>query len=123
MNLKADYKGLVEGAVIEAKTVHGKGYDPAPSSCLYFIVLASRGVCTVLVQRGTLKKGSFLVAGEAWCRVRALYDEFGKPVTEAPPSTPVEVTGWKEDLPSAGDEILEVDSEVSWLIVLPVTCM
>lgn len=65
------------------------------------------------MQRGTLKKGCYLVAGEVWCRVRALYDEFGKMVSEAPPSMPVEVTGWREDLPSAGDEVLEVETEVS----------
>lgn len=57
-----------------------------------------------------MRKGAFLVAGTAWAKVRAMFDEHGRPVKEAPPSTPVEIVGWK-DLPGAGDEILEVESE------------
>ena len=41
-----------------------------------------------------------------------MFSDQGKPVPEAPPSTPVEIMGWKE-LPTAGDEILQVESEVS----------
>ena len=52
-----------------------------------------------------------LVAGLAWAKVRAMFNEQGQPIQQAPPSTPVEVLGWRE-LPSAGDEIIEVDSEV-----------
>jgi translation initiation factor IF-2 len=43
-----------------------------------------------------------------------MFDDQGKPIQQAPPSTPVEIVGWK-DLPSAGDEIFEVETEVmSW---------
>ena len=66
---------------------------------------------TAIVQRGTLQKGALLVAGLAWAKVRAMFNEQGQPIQQAPPSTPVEVLGWRE-LPSAGDEIIEVDSEV-----------
>lgn len=52
-----------------------------------------------------------LVAGKSWAKVRFLFDENGRAVTEARPSTAVEVVGWK-DLPSAGELILEVESEV-----------
>lgn len=52
-----------------------------------------------------------LVAGKSWAKVRFLFDENGRTVTEAGPSTAVEVVGWKE-LPSAGELILEVESEV-----------
>lgn len=60
--------------------------------------------------RGTLKRGAILVAGNAWAKVRAMFDHAGIPIERAVPGTPVEVLGWRE-LPSAGDEILEVESE------------
>lgn len=54
-----------------------------------------------------------LVAGLAWAKVRAMFNDQGQPIQRAPPSTPVEVLGWRE-LPSAGDEIIEVESEVGF---------
>lgn len=66
---------------------------------------------TSIVQQGTLRKGTILVAGCAWAKVRAMFNHDGQPVNEAPPSMPVEILGWRE-LPSAGDEMLEVKSEV-----------
>lgn len=68
-------------------------------------------VTTAIIQRGTLKKGSVLVAGKSWAKVRSMFDENGKTINEASPSMPVGIIGWR-DLPSAGDEILEVESEV-----------
>jgi translation initiation factor IF-2 len=50
-------------------------------------------VCTLIVKRGTLKKGSVLVAGSSWGKVRSMVDEFGKPILKAGPSTPVRVAG------------------------------
>lgn len=70
-----------------------------------------RKLATVIVQRGTLRKGTILVAGVAWAKVRAMFNEWGQTVQQAPPSTPVEVLGWRE-LPSAGNEVTEVESEV-----------
>ncbi|CAI4222675.1 unnamed protein product [Auanema sp. JU1783] len=93
MDLNATPKGLAEGVVIEASVVHGIGK-----------------ICTVVVTRGTLKKNSILVAGNAWCRIRTITDEHGKNVSSAPPSTPVRVSGWKEDLPSPGDIVLEAST-------------
>ncbi|XP_043214904.1 translation initiation factor IF-2, mitochondrial-like isoform X1 [Amphibalanus amphitrite] len=93
LDLRAERTGPVEGVVLESRT------DP------------KRGrLSTVLVQRGTLRRGAVLVAGGCWARVRAMFDDAGRPVQRAPPSAPVEVLGWKE-LPSAGLEVLEVDSE------------
>lgn len=93
MELKAEPSGPVEGVVIESRTDRGKG-----------------PVTTAIVQRGSLKKGAVLVAGKNWAKVRFLFDENGRVVKEAGPSMAVEVVGWK-DLPSAGELILEVESE------------
>ncbi|XP_060687498.1 translation initiation factor IF-2, mitochondrial isoform X1 [Hemiscyllium ocellatum] len=93
LELKADCTGPVEGVVIECRNDKGKG-----------------PVTTAIIQRGTLTKGCILVAGKSWAKVRLMFDENNKPMKVAGPSTPVEIVGWKE-LPSAGDEILEVESE------------
>lgn len=67
-------------------------------------------VATALVRRGTMKVGSFVVAGTSYCKVRGMRDENGKAVKTAGPSTPVQIWGWKE-LPQAGDHMLEAPSE------------
>uniref|UniRef100_A0A3Q3X0B7 Translation initiation factor IF-2, mitochondrial n=1 Tax=Mola mola TaxID=94237 RepID=A0A3Q3X0B7_MOLML len=92
LELKAEPRGPVEGLVIESRTDRGKP------------------VTTAIIQRGTLKRGSVLVSGKSWAKVRFLFDENGQVVKEAGPSAPVEVVGWR-DLPSAGELILEVESE------------
>ncbi|XP_074487336.1 translation initiation factor IF-2, mitochondrial isoform X2 [Sebastes fasciatus] len=93
LELKAEPSGAVEGLIIESRTDKGKG-----------------PVTTAIVQRGTLKRGCVLVAGKSWAKVRFLFDENDRALTEAGPSAAVEVVGWKE-LPSAGEVILEVESE------------
>ena len=59
----------------------------------------------MLVQRGTLRVGDPMVAGAAWGRVRALIDDHGNNVKEAPPSTPVQVLGLS-DVADAGDQFI-----------------
>ena len=61
-------------------------------------------VVTALVEEGTLRVGDPIVAGGAWGRVRAMFDEHGQQVAEAGPSVPVEVLGL-DDVPLAGDEL------------------
>lgn len=51
------------------------------------------------------------MSGTAWAKVRGLFNHIGEPVQEATPGTPVEILGWRE-LPFAGEEIIEVESEV-----------
>jgi translation initiation factor IF-2 len=67
-------------------------------------------VVTVLVKRGTLRAGDAILAGAEFGRVRALFDENGRAIDEAPPSTPVVVLGLS-GAPNAGEELLVVESE------------
>lgn len=91
---RAEHKGIAsEGWIIESQVVKGLG-----------------NVATVLVRRGTVKPGSFLVAGNTYCKVRGMKDEHGKTVKLAGPSTPVQIWGWK-DLPDAGEQMLEAKDE------------
>ena len=61
-------------------------------------------VATVIVQNGTLRVGDHVVAGAAWGRVKALIDDKGDNIKEAPPSFPAQVLGF-DSLPAAGDEL------------------
>ncbi|GAA5801035.1 hypothetical protein HPULCUR_006477 [Helicostylum pulchrum] len=93
LELKAEKECGAEGVVIESQIEKGRG-----------------NVATILVQSGTLKAGSVVVAGQTWCKVRSMTDYQGKPVKEATPGMPVKVIGWK-DVPSAGDEMLTATDE------------
>jgi translation initiation factor IF-2 len=78
---------------------------PAVAAVLEAHLDQGRGpVVSVLVEEGTLRVGDTIVAGGAWGRVRAMFDESGQAVTEAGPSVPVEVLGLA-DVPMAGDEV------------------
>ncbi|MES2834904.1 MAG: translation initiation factor IF-2 [Pseudomonadota bacterium] len=93
MDLRANPDRSAEGVVIEAKLDKGRG-----------------PVGTVLVKRGTLKRGDIVVAGSAWGKVRALLNERGEQLTEAGPSVPVEILGLDE-APSPGDVMAVVETE------------
>ena len=93
MDLKAIADGLARGIVIESSLEKGRG-----------------AVATVLVQAGTLKQGDMLIAGEEFGRVRNMFDESHKKITEAGPSSPAVVLGLSKT-PSAGDDFLVVKSE------------
>ncbi len=93
LDLRANPDRPAEGAVIEARLDRGRG-----------------PVATVLVARGTLDVGDIIVAGSQWGRVRALLDDKGQNVLDAPPSTPVEVLGFS-GAPEAGDRVAVVESE------------
>jgi len=93
MELKANPEKKARGTIIEAKLDRGRG-----------------PVATVLVQSGTLRIGDTFLAGIHVGKVRALIDDTGKRITEAGPTTPVEVIGFPE-VPSAGDIFIAVDDE------------
>ncbi len=77
LELRANPKAEASGIVIESQVDIGRG-----------------PLATLLVQRGTLKVGDALVCGAQWCKVRAMFDDKGANLKEAPPSTPVRVIGW-----------------------------
>ena len=88
--LKSNPDRPASGAVVEAKVDRGRG-----------------SVATVLVQNGTLHIGDNFILGNTFGKVRAMFDDRGNVLEEAPPSTPVEVLGL-EGLPQAGDQLLVV---------------
>jgi translation initiation factor IF-2 len=93
LELRAPRTGLAAGLVIESSVEKGRG-----------------AVATVLVKKGTLHTGDPVIAGSEFGRVRAMFDENGKPVEEATPSMPVQVLGLSSP-PNAGDEFLAAESE------------
>lgn len=93
LELKADPDGPAEGVVIEAKLDKTKG-----------------PLATLLVQKGTLKRSDVVVAGNAWGKIKAMFDDKGKQVHKAEPSAPVEVLGLNE-VAKAGDHFAVVPDE------------
>ena len=93
MDLKANPDRSAEGVVIESKLDRGRG-----------------AVATVLVKRGTLKRGEIVVAGANWGRVRALINERDEQVAAAGPSEPVEILGL-DGTPDPGEALAVVENE------------
>ncbi|MCP4914014.1 MAG: translation initiation factor IF-2 [Oligoflexia bacterium] len=93
LELRASDKGAAEGVVIESKIEGGRG-----------------PVATILVQKGTLKKGDSIVVGETYGRARSLTDHTGKILKNAGPSTPVQILGL-DQAPSPGDTMNVVKNE------------
>lgn len=93
LELKACPAMRARGTVLESEMHKGMG-----------------SVATVLVQNGTLRVGDALVFGQHWGRVKTMRNEFGQDILEAPPSTPVAITGWS-GLPDAGNEFIVVKND------------
>ena len=93
LELKANHECRAEGKILESRVDQGRGV-----------------VATVVVQRGKLRQGDPFVAGIYSGRVRAMFDDRGKRIQEAGPSTPVEVLGM-EEMPNAGDPFQVPESE------------
>src|SRR5918997_2513533 len=93
LELKANPNADASGPIIESRLDVGRG-----------------PVATMLVQRGTLRVGDAIVAGDAWGKVRALYDYNGDRVKEATPGTPVEILGFDKP-PGAGEHARVVEND------------
>ena len=97
--------------VAEVEELQGNPKAPAIGTVIEAQIEVGRGpVATVVVQRGTLKRGDAIVAGPVAGRVRAMFDDLGEQVNEAGPSSPVVVMGW-DDIPTAGDMFEVVKNE------------
>ena len=97
--LKANPKHLATGVILEAELDKNRG-----------------PVATVLVQNGTLNIGDSFLSGLTYGKVKAMFDEHGKPVKSAAPSTPVSVLGFN-DVPSSGDAFYEVNESLSKQVI------
>ncbi|MCS6835170.1 MAG: translation initiation factor IF-2 [Anaerolineae bacterium] len=99
-NFVANPKGTPRGVVIESQVDRNRGT-----------------MATLLVMNGTLKVGDVVVVGVSYGRIKAMYDEFGKPIKEAPPSTPVSVLGLSSP-PQPGErfQVVKNDREARALV-------
>jgi translation initiation factor IF-2 len=93
LDLKTDFDSKATGIVLESKIDVGRG-----------------PVASIIVTTGTLKKGDFFVSGLKWGKVRAIINDKGKNINEAPPSTPVEILGIN-GAAKAGDDFIVLDNE------------
>ncbi|GAA4474248.1 translation initiation factor IF-2 [Gluconacetobacter asukensis] len=93
LDLRANPDRVAEGSVIESRLDRGRG-----------------PVATILVQKGTLRRGDIVVAGAEWGRVRAMLDDRNRQIQEALPSTPVEILGIA-GVPGAGEPFVVVENE------------
>lgn len=93
LELKANPERKSKGTVVEAYLDKGRGY-----------------VSTILVQTGTLKIGDYILAGKHSGKVKAMFDERGNDLTEAPPSTPISILGL-DGAPQAGDNFNVLEDE------------
>ena len=93
LELKANPDCAASGTIIEAQIEEGRG-----------------ATASVIVERGTLKKGDALICGEAYCKVKSMMDDKGALLKEAPPSTPVKVIGWSM-VPGSGETFTVLKNE------------
>ena len=91
--LKANFNTNASGYIVESRMEIGRG-----------------NVATVIVTRGTLKQGDFLYAGQAFCRVKSMFDHNNKTVKSIEPGSPIDIIGWDES-PIAGDQFVAVKNQ------------
>ena len=91
--LKANFNTNASGYIVESRMEVGRG-----------------NVATVIVTRGTLKQGDFLYAGQAFCRVKSMFDHNNKTVKSVEPGSPIDIIGWDES-PTAGDQFVALKNQ------------
>jgi translation initiation factor IF-2 len=110
---KTGIKELLELILLQAEVLELRANPDKPPRGIIVEAKLDKGrgpVATVLVQEGTLKAGDVFVAGSHYGRVRAMLNDRGQKIEEAPPSIPVEVVGFT-DVPEAGDSFIVVSEE------------
>ena len=104
---------LLDAILMQAELLELTAVQECPATGIVIESSLDKGrgpVATVLVQNGVLKKGDLLLTGTEYGRVRAMFDENGRQVTEAGPSIPVQVLGLSA-VPNAGDDVIVVSDE------------
>jgi len=104
---------LLENILLQAELLELTALDTGPATGTVIESRLDKGrgpVATVIIQNGKLNKGDIILSGHEFGRVRAMIDEHGNEVSEAEPSTPVEVLGLS-GTPKAGDELITVSDE------------
>ena len=91
--LKANYNAEASGYIVESRMEVGRG-----------------NVATVIVTRGTLKQGDFLYAGQAFCRVKSMFDHNNKTQKAVQPGSPIDIIG-RDESPTAGDQFVAVKNQ------------
>lgn len=106
----------LEESIVSLSVVMDIRSENLPSTMIQGWIVESKiknkvgNIATVLIKKGTLKKGDILLCGNTYCRVKNMTNDSNKPVTQALPAEAVEVLGWK-DLPNVGDEVIQVKNE------------
>ena len=106
---------LLDSILVQAEVLELKAVTNCPARGVVIESRIDRGrgaVMSVLIQQGTLRKGDIILAGLEYGRIRALYDENGKPIESAGPSIPVEILGLS-GIPQAGDDFIITPDERS----------
>ena len=104
---------LLDSVVLQSEILELKAHDTGPATGVVIESSLDKGkgpVATVLIQNGVLNMKDFVLVGQTFGRVRALFNEFGKPVDTAGPSTPVVITGLSAT-PNVGDQLISTDDE------------
>jgi translation initiation factor IF-2 len=105
-----DDAGLLDqiSVVAELKNLQANPNRPASGTVLEAMLSEGEGVlATLLVQKGTLRQGDVVLCGASYGRVRAMYDDLGRPIEQAGPSVPIRITGLDE-VPNADDPFITV---------------
>jgi translation initiation factor IF-2 len=110
---KTGIKELLDSILLQAEVLELRANPDKPARGVIIESKLDKGrgpVATLLVQEGTLKAGDAFIAGSHYGRVRAMLNDKGRKIEEAPPSTPVEVVGFT-DIPEAGEAFIVVSEE------------